>query len=252
MCYNVSYMTKKAERYARKYGYTLDQELKQKLESFEKKYFINAFQFPDMPVITNNKPGLLQFYAWGLIPSFIKDAKKAEEIRRFTLNARAETIFEKPSFKNAAFHQHALVLVDGFFEYHWEGNKSYPFFIRLKNDEPMTLAGIWEKCNLHGNDFYTFSIVTTKANKTMEYIHNNPKASDRSRMPVILPPEFVGTWLREVTDPTDIMQLNEEIFQPLPDDFLVVYPVSRLTGKNGSGNTPVSHEKFGYPELKQF
>lgn len=113
-----------------------------------------------------------------------------------TLNARGETIFEKPSFRTSAKNHRCIIYVAGFYEHHHYNNKTYPFFIYRKDAQPMALAGLWSEWKNPdtGGRLNTFSIVTTKGNKMMARIHNNPKLKE-PRMPVILPSELEDEWL---------------------------------------------------------
>jgi putative SOS response-associated peptidase YedK len=96
-----------------------------------------------MPVITNEAPNIVSLLNWGLIPFWVKDEKTALHIRLHTLNARGETVFNKPAFRHCVVNKRCLVLVTGFFEWrHFEGKK-YPYYIRLRDNDPFALAGIW-------------------------------------------------------------------------------------------------------------
>lgn len=152
----------------------------------------NGFSFPSTPVITNHKLHEIQLLNWGLIPSWAKDI----EFRKNTLNAKIETIGEKPSFKNIQ-HQRCLVLVDAFFEWQWLdvlGKKKQKFCIEYPNHSPFALAGLWSswKNPTNGSILNTYTILTTEANEQMSQIHNSKK-----RMPMILTPEEETIWLQD-------------------------------------------------------
>jgi len=255
MCYNVNYLTKKRLEYARRLqglidSSNLENEFDDILSRTGPVYFVNGFNHPDIPVITNKSPDHLQAFTWGLIPFWVKDPKQAVSISKMTLNARGEDIFKKPSFRNAAKHKRCLVLIDGFFEYHWFKDKSYPYYIKMANDEPMLLAGLWEtwkypKENIIRN---TFSIVTTVANPIMAQIHNKPKTSEGPRMPVIIQKGMEKIWLRDIYSPLDHQSI-EEIIQAYDEDELDAYTVPRLQGKTGVGNTPGAINKYEYEDL---
>jgi len=257
MCYNISYLTKKKLEYAKRFGGSVDiEDLEKVLDEFYKKtgptYFASGFDHPDVPVITDDEPKKIQLFSWGLIPFWVKDVKQAVEISNKTINARGEEMFEKPSFRNSAKGKRCLIIVDGFFEFHWESNNSYPFYICLKNGAPMAVAGLWDTWNnIHeGIQRNTFSIVTTSANPLMHYIHNQPKASQGSRMPVILPEESSSEWIRSGNDQEEVIKRIKKLLTPLDDDLLETYTVPKLKGKNGVGNSPKAIEKFDYPELR--
>jgi len=141
-------------------------------------------------------------------------------------------------------------MIDGFFEYHWYREKSYPYYIKMTNNEPMLLAGLWETWNYkkEGIVRHTFSIVTSEANPMMAYIHNKPKASEVSRMPVIIPKGQEGIWLRDIHDPID-QQRVEEIIQPYDESELKAFTVPRLQGKAGVGNSPEAVREYKYADL---
>ncbi len=256
MCYNISYLTKKKLDYAKRLGEMGDvEELEKSLDDLYKKagpsYYASGFAHPDVPVITNHQPGRIQLFSWGLIPAWVKDIKQALDISNKTLNARGEEMFDKPSYRLSARKKRCLVLVDGFFEFHWIGQKSIPFFIQLKTREPMTLAGLWESWYYAPEQMIrnTFSIVTTKANPMMEFIHNKPKGSEGPRMPVIIPKQDAMSWLsQEIQGDKDLDIVRGKIV-PFDDNRMEAYPVASLKGKEGVGNTLKAVERADYPEL---
>lgn len=133
------------------------------------------------------------------------------------INARAETVDEKTSFKRPLKEKRCLVLTNGFYEWKKVDTKTkIPYFVRLKNKKPFAFGGLWKNWNKQGNDLNTFTIITTSANKLMEDIHD--------RMPVILGREGKYTWL----DPDlkdNALQLKE-MFVPYPSDEMQVYEIS--------------------------
>jgi putative SOS response-associated peptidase YedK len=252
MCYDKEYYARKDYRYAARYSSDPKEieYLKEQLSKFQPAYCVSGFSHPLAPVITNEKPHDIQAYRWGLIPYWCKDIKTAIQISTQTLNARGETIFEKPSFKAAALKRRCLITcIDGFFEHHHQGKKNYPFFIKLKNDEPMTLAGLWDKWTDKetGLEQYTYTVVTTVANSLMQKIHNNPNA-EGPRMPVILPRELEREWLREINDPLD-KELVGTLIKPYPVEEMEAYPVGQLKGKSGIGNKPEATIRQEYQDL---
>ena len=121
---------------------------------------------------------------WGLIPSWVKDP------RTFTLviNARGESVNEKPAFKNAMKRRRCLFPADGFYEWKRTGERKQPYFVRLKSGQPMAFAGLWESwMGPNGEEQETAAIVTTTASRSITHIHD--------RMPVIVPPEAFDFWL---------------------------------------------------------
>jgi putative SOS response-associated peptidase YedK len=127
---------------------------------------------------------------WGLIPHWAKDAHGGSTL----INARMETLDEKPSFKEAIRHQRCLVVIDSFYEWNTEGGRKVPYRILMKDDDILVLAGIWDEWR----GLKTFSIITTEPNKEMAIIHN--------RMPVVLKTEAdFDLWLGK-TDLTKILK----------------------------------------------
>ena len=158
---------------------------------FQQQETISGFTFPKTPVIANNKPGLIQPFVWGLIPFWSKDNK----IRQYTLNAKIETLTERPSFRNA-INNRCLIIADGFYEWQWldpKGKKKQKYLITLPENELFAFGGLWSQWTdkSTGEILHTYTIVTTQANDLMSQIHNSKK-----RMPVILTHENESDWLR--------------------------------------------------------
>ena len=171
----------------------------------------------------------------------ISITKFTDKIRTVTFNAKAETIFEKPSFKNSITKKRCLVLVDGFYEWHEYNNKKYPFYIKLKNNEAFALAGIWDTwIDKSGEKNNTFSVITTDANKLIAKIHNTKK-----RMPIILKKKDESKWLEEIND-----KEIKSLFYSYDDTNLIAYPISKLITQKGiNTNIPQVIEKFEYKDL---
>jgi putative SOS response-associated peptidase YedK len=150
----------------------------------------NGFQYPKTLVITNAQPGAIQLFHWGLMPSWAKD----DSFRKNTLNARIESIHEKPSFRNVV-NNRCLILADGFYEWQWldeKSKKKQKFEITLPNQELFGYAGIWSQwVNPNTSEvMHTYSILTTAANQLMSEIHNTKK-----RMPIIIDENHEIDWL---------------------------------------------------------
>ena len=175
---------------------------------------VNGFTYPQMPVITSSALELMQ---WGLIPFWSKD----DSIKRHTLNARSETVFDKPSFKNSILRKRCLVPANGFFEWQHIGSKKQPFYIHLKNQECFNFAGIWDEWTDKetGEILKTYSILTTVANPLMAKIHNTKK-----RMPVILTEEVENCWLEDGLSNTDV----KKFFHPINEKFIEAYPIKKF------------------------
>ncbi len=151
---------------------------------------------------------------WGLIPSWAKDPKIGTQC----INAKAETVAEKPAFRAAFKKRRCLVIADGFYEWQRQGTRKQPMWIGLKTKKPFAFAGLWEHWQpIEGAALETCTIITTEANDFMQLIH--------TRMPVILPPSSYDHWL----DPgfADVAALNS-FLRPCPSEDLMAYPVSTL------------------------
>lgn len=153
--------------------------------------FMSGFTHEKLQVILDETPQELSAANWGLIPFWAKD----EEIRRQTLNAKIETIKDKPAFRKS-YDSRCLVLVKGFYEWKWldtKGREKHKHYLTLKNQEVFSLAGIyshWTNPETE-EELTTFSVVTTQANELMAEIHNI-----KHRMPVVLYKARENDWLR--------------------------------------------------------
>jgi putative SOS response-associated peptidase YedK len=167
----------------------------------------------------NNKLGVLK---WGLIPSWAKDPAIGNRM----INARAETLAEKPSFKHSLRRKRCIIIADGFYEWKKDGPHKTPMYIFLKSGKPFGFAGLWDTwTGPEGQKISTCTIITTSPNKLIAEIHN--------RMPVILPKEHVDVWLDPSTqDESKVLPL----LQPYPANEMDTYPVSRMVNspKNNS------------------
>lgn len=185
MCYYVSNNLSKKE-----IKVSFGVELK---EDFKGSDFLNGFSNPKMPIITDERPDEAILGDWGLIPYWSKDRK----VQKMTLNARIETLPEKPSFKNSVSNR-CLVLVNGFYEWKWldsKGKNKEKYFIQLDNNsQPFALGGIYNIWTDKSTDeiLTSFSIVTSNANELMSEIHNT-----KDRMPLVLSKQAEQSWLSD-------------------------------------------------------
>ncbi|MFT7297643.1 MAG: putative SOS response-associated peptidase YedK [Sphingobacteriales bacterium] len=246
MCFNISSNLTSQMKYAKRHGLDtseLDKLLAQQGE-LPLYHQISGFAHPALPVITSEQPEKISLSNWGLIPSWVKEPVQAMEMAKSTLNARGETIFEKPSFRNSAGKKHCVVLVNGFFEHHHAGKIKIPFHVKPKEGETLLLGGIFEEWEFENETRHTFSIVTTEGNPLMAKIHNNPKLKG-PRMPVIIPEELKKEWLTQAMDLNSLQQFLETY----PADELSAFPVPPILGKNGTGNSEAALQQADYPEL---
>ncbi|MCJ7468210.1 MAG: SOS response-associated peptidase [Maribacter sp.] len=213
-------------------------------------YHASGFSHPELLIYTDRSPSYPEVATWGLVPNWVKSEEQVQKLWNSTLNARGETIFEKPSFRHAAKHNRCLLYVDGFYEHHHFKGKTYPFFIHKKNKESFAFACLWSEWHNYekGGRLTTFSIVTTKGNSMMAKIHNNPKL-EGPRMPLILPSELEDKWLETIHDDLDVQQIQELIHE-YPAAELEAYTVHRLRGKEYLGNIKVTAEPYVYEELE--
>ena len=253
MCYGVKARTEMSLRIAKSRGNKEAVEhLTQLLAPFPDLdlHYANAFTHPQLVVYTGDKPKEPQLMTWGLTPEWVKDTGQRDKLWNQTLNARGETIFEKPAFRTAAKNGRCLIFVEGFYEHHHFGKRTYPYFIRLKGRDHFALAGLWASWHggPNGTRENTFSIVTTEGNDLLGRIHNNPKLNG-ARMPVILTEEEEEQWLAHHIGP-DAEQELRALIKPYPTDAMEAFTVRPLLGKEGLGNDVKASERFDYPELQ--
>lgn len=151
---------------------------------------INGFEFLKTPIITDENQDKIQLFHWGLIPHWAED----DDIKKMTLNAKIETVEERPAFRDAV-DQRCLIIAEGFYEWQWrdtKGRNKQKYLIQLANQELFAFAGIYSswKNPLNGVWIDSYSILTTEANELMSEIHNNKK-----RMPIILKANDHEAWL---------------------------------------------------------
>lgn len=149
---------------------------------------------------------------WGLIPSWAKDSSIGAKL----INARSETVGEKPSFREAFKRRRCIIPADGFYEWQRTGGRKQPYYFSLKDGHMFGFAGLWEKWRTpDGESLETCSILTTEANEVLSTVHD--------RMPVILHTESYELWLDDDARKQD---LRRELLRPYPASGMTVYPVS--------------------------
>lgn len=234
-------MSAKATKLAARYGRNLSVvEIAEKILKEQEQYRVNAFSFPDCPVITSDPE--IQSYKWGLIPYWVKDEKQADEIKRMTLNARTDTIFQKPSFREPIRSKRCIIPSTGYFEWRHENGKKIPYYIYVKDEAIFSMAGIYDEWlnKVTGEIVNTFSIITTEANALTDYIHNT-----KHRMPAILSQENEEKWLNPALDRSDI----EQLLLPFPADRMDAYIIDRDFLKKSSDDPTIIDSKLSikYP-----
>ncbi|MEN7547071.1 SOS response-associated peptidase [Rapidithrix thailandica] len=194
----------------------------------------NAAPGYHLPVITNLSPKRLQFMRWGLIPHWAKDPRIAQH----TINARAETITEKASFKMPIRRQRCLVLTNGYFEWKYTGSgQKQPYFIYIQDHSLLAMAGLWDtwRSPMTGKILHSFSIISVPSNYRIEVI--NP------RMPVILPKEAHCDWLSQQT--RNLRSITKWL-KPYAPESMNAIPISELVN-SAANNTAEVLKPIGNP-----
>lgn len=166
------------------------------------------------------EPRQLDTLRWGLIPSWAKDPAIGNRM----INARAETVAEKPAYRAAFRQRRCLVLADGFYEWQKSPAGKQPYYIRLADDRPFAFAGLWErwqdKTLKDAPIIESCTVITTDANRLVQPIHD--------RMPAILAPEDYAHWL----DPhVAAAEQLTPLLRPYPAEEMTTYPVSPLVNR---------------------
>lgn len=179
--------------------------------AFKKVY--NAAPSQNLPVVANSEPHVINLFRWGLVPFWAKDISIGNRM----INARTETITEKPAFRNLIKSKRCLVISDGFYEWKKTAGLKQPYRITLKDEELYSYAGLWDKWNSPDRSIInSFTIITTEANELIGQIHD--------RMPVILNKDDESKWLNTNEDIKQITSL----LKPYPENLMKMYPVSAL------------------------
>ncbi len=174
----------------------------------------------NVAVVANNNPGKIDLFRWGLIPSWAKDSTIGNRM----INARSETLSQKPSFRTAYRRWRCLILADGYYEWRKEpgGGAKTPFYIRMASEKPFAFAGLWEQWqpSRDADAVLSCTILTCPPNEMLEQIHH--------RMPVILDYDAYDLWLEPNNQPP--AELNH-LLKPYPADAMTAHAVSRLVNK---------------------
>jgi putative SOS response-associated peptidase YedK len=172
----------------------------------------NASPTQLLPVITSDSPDGLSFFYWGMVPAWSNNKSVSQKL----INARAETLSEKATFKLAFQRRRCLIPADGFYEWKAIGKKTkVPYRFSLRQEEPFAFAGIWDEFETSdGEIHHTFVIITTQANDLVLPIHD--------RMPVLLSPEHESVWLNRKASTEDLLK----VLNPYDSDLMKSYTVS--------------------------
>jgi putative SOS response-associated peptidase YedK len=154
---------------------------------------------------------------WGLIPSWVKDPKTFSLL----INARGDSVIDKPAFRAAMRRRRCLIPADGFYEWKETGGRKRPYFVHLRQGGPFAFAGLWETwTGPNGEEMDTAAVVTTSANRTLAAIHD--------RMPVVVPPEAFDLWLDSAKVDA---QTAAALIAPAREDLFEAYEISTAVNR---------------------
>ena len=178
---------------------------------------------PTQPIaIVRMVDGRRQFalVRWGLLPSWVQDPKNFSLL----INARGESVMDKPAFKAAMKYRRCLVPANGFYDWKASATRRQPYYVRAKSRQPLAFAGLWETwTGPNGEELETAAIVTTRANRALADIHD--------RMPVIVPPDAFDLWLN--CNAVDA-ETAGTLIAPAPEDLLEAYEVSSAVNRTAN------------------
>lgn len=228
MCFNLSLQVEQAQL---EKHYRIAHSERSVFQPF---YFKSAFEHPVIPIIYGNNQGqrTIAPMQWGLIPDWAQSDEQRSRLRKATLNARAETILQKPAFRDAAHSNRCIVPASGFVEWQLLNGRKKPWYIHPYSENLFSIAAIW---NSHIEPYTnqpckTFSIITVPANPLLEKIHNTQK-----RMPAILPAEAVNQWLSPSLPVSDY----PSILVPIENEMVAAHRISdRISNPHINRNIP--------------
>lgn len=237
MCYSISIGTREdrlTERYNRTGLTKLD---------FKPQLYINGFTYPELPIIKQENQSVFEGSYLGFIPNHIKSDNAAIDFRKkyLTLNAKAETIFQLPTFKGSIMTRRCLIPATGFFEWRDLNKAKYPYYITLKKQDVFSFAGIYNSYkNENGEVKSTFAIITTEANPLMAQVHNLKK-----RMPLIFTKETENDWLLDALTESDVKELMQQLDQKLMN----AHPIAKIDPRKAVADDKTIIEEVEYVEL---
>ncbi len=180
-------------------------------EAFAPRYNIAPTQPVTAARLSQTGERELTWLTWGLVPSWAKEPKMGSRL----INARSETVAEKPSFRAAFKRRRCLIPADGFYEWQKLNGRKQPMYIHAQDGRPFALAGLWEHWqSADGSVIESCAILTTRPNELMAPIHN--------RMPVIIAPADFDEWLHPGPNP----EMGLHLLRPYPDEKMAAFPVS--------------------------
>lgn len=213
------------------------------------RYHENGFDYLPTPIITAGEPDQFKMFRWGLIPFYMSDTDKAMMLRTQTLNCISEEMTDKPSFRDAFKNaQRCLIPVSGFFEWRWldeKGTVKIPYYITFRDQKIRSMAGLYSRWKDKVSDqyYYSYTVLTTRANSILEYVHNH-----KQRMPVFIGQQDEKAWLDRGLGQKDVLDLC----QPFQDPAMRAYTISKLlTTRNIVTNVPQVLEPMNYQQAIQ-
>jgi putative SOS response-associated peptidase YedK len=218
--------------------FTLTASVDQLIDRFDIEYFLEQEDFQPsyniapsqsvVAVINNGLHNKMGYLRWGLIPPWAKDMSIGHKM----INARSETLLEKPSFRTAYKKKRCLIIADSFYEWkRLDEKRKIPMRIKLKSEGLFAMAGLWESWQSpDGKSIFSCTVITTTPNKLVEGIHD--------RMPVILRPEDERTWIDPSINDTRIL---EPLMAPLDEKLMEVYEVTSLVNSPKNNSIELIH-----------
>jgi putative SOS response-associated peptidase YedK len=193
------------------------------VEPLEPRY--NIAPREELAVVRNDAPDTIDLLEWGLLPSWVENAEAAPR----PINARAETIADKPTFAEAFEQRRCLVLADGFYEWQDTRGGKQPYRVERTDGGPFAMAGLFERWETEGRTEATVTVVTTEPNAVVEPLHH--------RMAVVLDPDEEDVWLSDA-DPT----IHRDLLDPSPAEQWRSYPVSTRVNDPANDDPSVVEE----------
>lgn len=241
MCYDLGKLLERIERHGRRKGYS-PKEIAETLENIKKQWqgipltHLSCFSHPELPLIIRGAHGYKAvMMQWGLV-------RTNKEVQNMTVNAAAETIFEKKSYKEPILTRRAILPINGWFEHQHAHGKSFPYFIHDSMDEFFYMGCVY---NVYPDGDYTFAIVTTAANPLVAKIHNKPANNQGPRMALLLSGVTILEWM----NPDTPVERIKELLVPYPDDMMDAYTVKPIRGKKIDGVRKEILDQHSYPEI---
>ena len=233
MCFTISVTTDKTKKAILEYlNSNAGVQMPFDFDDFGEKHLVSGFSHPELPIV---KQGSIELGEWGLVPSFVVREEQAKDMQNKTLNARADTIYERKSYKDAIVSQRCVLVVDGFFEWRHATNQKIPYYIYPKDGTVFYLGCIYNSWTDKetGEMKDTFSIITTVANPLMEFIHNSKK-----RMPLILNKDDIAVWI----DPESSFEMVNQLMKAYDDAHMSAHSISK--------DASYANRNRNYPEIK--